>query len=249
MNKLGHVIGRVLCRIDLEQKNFVTFSNGQTIRLERDRENFDRTYTQQVLGTVIDAENIPSGALVLCNHNCCHDSYKVFNTGQLSGEEIAGKVFIFSIPETEVYLWKTDGEWMPTKGFAIGLRLFEPYKGIIQGIEPKKIKNTLYITSGELAGKVVRTLKACDYVIIFRNEQGRDESILRCRHFENEENEREEIVAIDHGATKKVLKGDYLIGLEPSDCKTLNSYINDNNRRTNGHADKSSAKHSTIVSD
>jgi hypothetical protein len=229
---LKAVNGRVVVRIELQQKNYHTFENGQTIRLERDRENFDRTYTQQVLGTVIDAENIPSGALVLCNHNCTHDSYKVFNTGQLSGEEIAAETFIFAIPETEVYLWKTNGEWMPTKGFAIGLRIFERYKGIIQGIEPKKIKNTLYITSGELAGKVVRTLKACDYIIIFRNEKGVEERILRCRHYEDEYNEREEIVAIDHGATKKVLKGDYLVGLEPSDCKPLNQYLNDRRRTT-----------------
>lgn len=227
---LKHVEGRVLCKIDLEQKNFHTFSDGTTIRLERDRENFDRTYTQQVLGAVIDAENIPAGSLVLCNHNCTHDSYRVFNTAQLSGDEIAKKTFVFSIPETEVYLWKTDGEWMPTKGFVIGLRIFEPYKGMLHGIEPKKMVNTLYIKTGELSGNVVRTLKACDYIIIFRNEEGVEERILRCRHFENEYHEREEIVAIDHAATKKLLNGELWVGLEPSDCKPLNSYLNDRRR-------------------
>ena len=221
MNELKHVDGRVLMRIDTDGKNFHTFSSGDTIRLERDRDNFDRKYTQQVLGTVIDAESIPEGALVLCNHNCCHDSYKVFNTGTISGEEIAAKVFIFSIPETEVYLWKRVGEWMPTKGFAIGERVYKPYTGIIQGIDPTVLKNTLYIKTGEFKGQVVRTLKAADYVITFRNEKGVEEEILRCRHYENEYNEREEIVAIDYALTEKVNKGDLVIGLYSSKAKSI----------------------------
>jgi len=99
--------------------------------------------------------------------------------------------------------------------------VFEPYKGPIVGIEPKQIKNVLYITSGELKGKVVHTLKACDYEVIFMGNNGYEERIIRCRHFENEINEREEIIAIDPILTKKTLKSELLVGISPKDAKYI----------------------------
>lgn len=220
--KIEAVNNRVIVRVDIEQKNYHTFANGTVIRHERNWDNFDKRHTDQVLGTVISADNIPEGALVLFHHNGTHPVNELFNHESLSGDDIASGIKVFSMPEAECFLWKADGEWMPTKGFVIGERVFEPYKGVIEGIPPKKLKDTLYIKTGEFKGKVVRTLKASDYEIIFRGESGREEKIIRCRHFEDEYNEREEIVAIDHWATEMVLKGELLIGKSESDAKPLN---------------------------
>lgn len=221
------VNNRVICLVDLEQKNYHSFSNGVIIRHERGWNNFDQKHTQQVLGIVISADNIPEGALVLFHHNGTHDVNRLFDHGKLSGTDIAKGEVIYSIPENECFLWKKDGDWMPTKGFVIAERVFEPYKGIIENIPPRKLKNVLYIRTGEFSGKVVHTLVACDYEIIFRSpEKGIEERIIRCRHFEDEENEREEIVAIDHRLTEMVLKGELLIGLSESTAKPLNELIN-----------------------
>jgi len=167
-----HVDGRIIAKVDLQQKNFYNFSNGLIIRLERDRENFDRKYTQQVLGVVVSAENIPTDALILFPHNSTHETYLIHNHSSLSGEEIASGVKLFSIMERDCFFWKMVGEqeWHSTKGFSTALRVFKSYTGILSNIEPTLLKNVLYVTSGEFAGKVVFTVKAADYEVIFRDE-------------------------------------------------------------------------------
>jgi len=96
---MKHVKGRVIVRVDPEQKNFWTFSNGTTIRLERDFDNLDRKYTAQTLGVVVDGENIPKDAFVLFHHNSLHDSYIVLNHSSLSGDDIATGIKIYSLME------------------------------------------------------------------------------------------------------------------------------------------------------
>lgn len=224
-DKLKHTYGRIIVRVDIEFKNNHTFADGKTIRIERDYNNFNSRETKPVQGIVIDSEYIPSGAILLFNHNSAHDVNEVLNHSELSGTDIASGIKVYSIPETECFLWKLKGEdiWNPTKGFAIAERVFKPYSGIIEGIPPTKLKNILYIKSGELCGNVVHTLKAADYEIVFRNESGVEERIIRCRHFEDEYNEREEITAIAHDLTEKLQDGELLIGLSESTAKPLNS--------------------------
>lgn len=224
MSELKHVKGRIIVKVDEEQKNHHTFSFGTTIRLERNFDNFDRKYTAQTFGIVVDAENIPKDALILFHHNSLHETYRIYNHSQLSGEDIASGIKLFSIMERDCFFWKLPNEdkWNPTKGFATALRVFQPYTGIMQGIEPTLIKDVLYVTSGELKNKVVKTVKASDYQITFRNELGVDENIIRFRPFGNEEEGREEeAIAIMEDMTKKVKKGDLLIGLTKNDCKPL----------------------------
>lgn len=108
-------------------------------------------------------------------------------------------------------------------GFATALRIFEPVETKFYGIAPTLIKNTLYITSGELRGNVVHTLKASDYEVIFRNEKGVEERVIRCRHFK-EPNEREEIISINNNLTNKVKNGEIYIGISVTDAKPLNQY-------------------------
>ena len=71
----------------------------------------------------------------------------VFDSDLLTKEEQLAGFKVISIKESECYLWKEKGAetWLPLKGFCTALRVFEPYKGVLVGIEPKLIKNVLYI--------------------------------------------------------------------------------------------------------
>jgi len=229
---MRHVEGRIIAKVDLEQKNHYTLSNGIVIRLERDRDNFDRKYTQQVLGVVVSAENIPTDALILFHHNSLHETYKIHNHSNLSGEEIASGIKLFSIMERDCFFWKMSGEesWNPVEGYATALRVFKSYTGILQGIEPTIIKNTLYVTSGELNGLVVCTVKAADYMMTFRDESGRDKNIIRFRPFGNKKDEREpEAICILHDLTDKVNSGELLVGLTISDAAVIEKKEDKNN--------------------
>lgn len=221
--ELKAVSGRVVCSINLEGKNQHTFSNGVTIRLERQYDNFNSRETQPVNGIVIDAEHIPQGAEVLIGHNSAHDVNRIFDYTNLSGEEVASDVKYYSIPESECFLWRMGtGEWQPTNSFATALRVFRPYEGSLEGIGHQQLKDILYCTSGELKGKVVSTLKACDYEIIFQNEKGQEERKIRFRPLGDDETKREpEAIAILLHETKQVEYGVLLVGISPSDAKPL----------------------------
>lgn len=227
--KLKHTECRVILKVWLQEKNHHTFSDGTTIRLERQFDNFDRRYTEPIQGTVISAENIPEGAIVLFHHNSVHAVNEIFNSGQLSGEEIASQMKLYSILETECFAWKVadGGEWQPTKGFDFALRVFKPYHGVIEGIEPTKFKNTLYMTTGDFKGLVVRTIIAADYEIIFREPStGQESRLIRCRPYGNEKEHREEeVVAIDHKMTEQVNNGELFVGLSKENCKSLKEII------------------------
>ena len=214
---LKHTKGRIIISIDLEAKNSHTFEDGSKIYIGRQFNNLNRRETEPVNAYVIDAENMPNGAEVLIHPNAIIDSNKIFGFN-----DSATDVRYYSIPETHCFLWKIEDEdWKPITGFATGLRVFEEYKGTMVGIEHTQIKNVLYITSGKLNKKVVHTLKACDYEVIFMGKNGTEERVIRCRHFDNEDNEREEIVAIDSILTDKVIKGNLLVGVSSSDAKSI----------------------------
>lgn len=222
---LKHTKGRVVIEIDLEFKNSHKFSDGTVIRLERDYENFNKRETQPVNAIVISAEHIPVGSEILISHNALHEVNLINDYKKLSGKQQASGIRYYSLPETDCFAWRnSQGELCPMKNFAFALRVFEPYKGVLQGIEPQLIKNVLYITTGEFSGNVCHVLKASDYEIVFQGQNGREERIVRCRHFEDDYNEREEIVAVDHELTDKLNNGGILIGLTPTDCKNIFEY-------------------------
>jgi hypothetical protein len=221
---LNHIEGRILLIVDPEQKEYHTFSNGITIAHKRNFNNLDQKHTQQVLGTIVSAENIPAGALALFHHNCLHEVNHVHDHGFLTQEELAAGIKIISIREEECYLWKMPGEteWQPAKNFCIAERVFKPYEGLIHGILPTKIENVLYVKTGEFAGNVLHTVKATDFPIIFVNESGQEETIIRCRHFEDGSNyDREELIAVSHTLTEKLYAGDLLVGINPEDAKQV----------------------------
>lgn len=228
---LTHVQDRVVVKVDMEKKNSHTFDDGTKIHLARKYDNFDRKYTQPVNAVVVSGENIPADAEVLIHHNSTDATNLITNHDQLSGDDIASDIKYFSIPVSECFAWYDGKEWQPFPGFDFALRVFTPYNGPLHGIEPTQIKDTLYITTGEFKGLVCLTLKACDYEIVYQDKDGRESRLIRFRSSEDEKTKREqEIVAIAHDLTAKVQKEQLYVGLNKSDCKPLNQYLDESKR-------------------
>ena len=214
---LKHTYGRVIVKADLEAKNYHTFSNGLTIRRERNFNEFNRRITQPVNAICISGEDIEPGSEILISHNALHDTNKIFSYKSKSPD-----IQYYSLPEYDCFAWRDkEGNMRPMKNFEFGLRVFKPYSGPLEGIAPTLIKDTLYITTGLLAGKVAHTLKASDYEIIFQGLDGKEDRLIRISHSEDENFDREEIIAIADDLTEQVACGTLLVGLEPSNCVKL----------------------------
>ncbi len=214
---LKYIDGRVIIMVDLEKKNQTTFSNGTVIRLERQFNNFNRRETQPVQGIVISAEYIPEGSEILISHNALHESNKIFSYKTSSPD-----IQYYSIPESDCFAWTDkDGTIKPMKNFEFALRVYEPYRGNIAGIKPTLMKEVLFITTGKLAGNVVHTLKAADYQVVYQGQNGKEANLIRIRHSEDENFDREEILAISNSLTERYNNGELKIGLSISDCETI----------------------------
>ena len=214
------VEGKVIISVDHESKNSYTFEGGLKIRLERNWNNLNKRETHPVNAIVIDGDGLKEGSEILIHPNMTHDSYKIHNYTNLSGEVEGSDIKYYSVPADQCYAW-FDEEWKPLKGFDFALRVFRPYDGVLEGIEPKLMPDILYATTGEFKGKIVHTLKSCDYEIIFQGRQGREERIIRFRHFPDEDHEREEVIAVREDLTELLNKGKLLVGLTPTSAKTI----------------------------
>lgn len=229
---LLHTYGRVIVKIDLEKKNWHTFSNGLVIRRERQWNELNRRISEPVNATVVSGENILADAEILIHPNCTHDVNRIFNYKKLSGSEEASDVKYYSVREQDCFLWlDANNIWQPIKPFETALRVFVPYEGILEGVEPRCLKDTLYVTSGELSGKVVKTIKASDYCVVFQDINGQEGQIIRFRPHgyedkSNSQNNREpEAIAILHHETKKVKSGKYLVGISVKDAKPIKELV------------------------
>lgn len=215
---------RVVIKIDLESKNQHKFADGTVIRIERQFDNFNRRYTEPVNCIVIDGGIVKADSEILIHPNAVNESNRIYNYKGLT-EELSSDIKYYSIPEDQCFAWLNGGEWLPLKGFTFALRVYKPYNGSLVGIEPTIIKDVLYITTGDLKGNVVHTLKSCDYEIIFMNTDGREGRLIRCRHFEDEEHEREEVVAISHYLTEQVNNGELIVGISTTTAKQLKELV------------------------
>ena len=219
--KLKAPSNRVIIKVDLESKNSHTFKDGTKIKLERVYDNFNMRYVKPVNAEVVDGKDIPTGAEILIHHNATHDTYKIFNY-QRPTTEASSDIQYFSIPIEECFMWR-EGKgsiWNALNNFVTALRIFKPYKGMLQGIEPEVMNNKLYITSGELKGRVVNTVISSDYEIIYQNDDGTEGRIIRLRYFPDG-NDRNEIIAINDNMTELVESGELLVGYNKSDAKQL----------------------------
>lgn len=219
--KLKAPSNRVIIKVDLESKNSHTFKDGTKIKLERVYDNFNMRYVKPVNAEVVDAKDIPTGAEILIHHNATHDTYKIFNY-QRPTTEASSDIQYFSIPIEECFMWR-EGKgsiWNALNNFVTALRIFKPYNGMLQGIEPEVMNNKLYITSGELKGRAVNTVISSDYEIIYQNDDGTEGRIIRLRYYPDG-NDRNEIIAINDNMTELIENGELLVGYNKSDAKQL----------------------------
>lgn len=215
---LKRVSGRVIVKINTQNKNYHTFEGGEKIRIERQFNNLNRRETEPVNAIVIDAENIEAGTEILVYYNSIHDSNKVFNYKNESSY-----IGYYSIKEEDCYMKRVGNEWVSIPPYETALRVFEPYLGTLENIDAKVLKDTLYVTSGHFKGKVVKTLRGCDFTIVFQNVDGREGNIIIFRPFGLPKNNlEEEAIAVLDELTKKVSRGTLMVGLTVKDCKQLN---------------------------
>ena len=219
--KLKAPSNRVIIKVDLESKNSHTFKDGTKIKLERVYDNFNMRYVKPVNAEVVDAKDIPSGSEILIHHNATHDTYKIFNY-QRPTTEASSDIQYFSIPIEECFMWRKEkgSLWNALNNFVTALRIFKPYKGMLEGIEPEVMNNKLFITSGELKGRAVNTVISSDYEIIYQNDDGTEGRIIRLRYYPDG-NDRNEIIAINDNMTELVENGDLWVGYSKSDAKQL----------------------------
>ncbi len=211
---------RVIVKIDMEGKNYHTFDGGMKIRRERQFNNLNFRETVPVNATVISSEKIPEGAEILVDYHAVHDSNRIFNYKSKSPQ-----IQYFSIKINDCYLWNDGKEWHPVPPYELALRVFKKYEGIISWMKPEKMDNILYVTTGELKGKIIMTLIACDYECVFQDRNGREGNRIRFLPFGDPSvNKEEEAIAIRHDLMKELKNGTLMIGYSLSDCKTLNEY-------------------------
>lgn len=216
-DNLRHVEGKVIVKIDMDSKDSWTFENGTKIEYKRRFNNFNTRETQPVNAIVISGENIPKDSEILIHPNAIHDSNRIFDY-----KDKSDNIRYYSIHNDMCFAWHDGEDWKPLEPFAFALNVFEPYKGLIQGLPPTQLKDTLYVLDGELKGKVVKTLVACSYTIVFQGRSGREENIIRFRPFgEPKAKREEEAIAILNYETKKVLSGELLIGITEKDAVTI----------------------------
>lgn len=222
-DSLIHPEGRVVIKVNVESKNYHRFEDGTTIRRERKFDNFNRRETEAANAICISGEGIKSRAEILIHHNATTEPYRITNYKHTYGTDIQ----YYSVPEEQCFLWLDVDVWKPIKPYETALRVFKPYNGILEGIEPTLLKDTLYVTSGELYGQVVKTVTAADYTVVFQDTNGKEGRIIRFRPFGDQKTKKEEeAIAILHQETELVNTGQLYVGLEVADAKPLNELTN-----------------------
>jgi len=223
---LIHAEGRVIVKLDIKNKDSHTFESGLTIRRERNFNNFNRRETQPVNCLVISGDSIPKGAELLVEHNAFHETNRINDYRNSFESEESDRVRYFSLATYECYAWRLGtGDWTPIYPHEFALRVIKPYKGVLQGIEPEVLKDTLYVTSGDLKGNVVKTLKGCDYELVYQEVTGREGHLICFRpNGDTKRKLEEEAIAILHEETEQVNKGELLVGYSTSDAKTLKEW-------------------------
>lgn len=224
---LIHAEGRVVVKLDIENKNYHTFEDGTKIRRERLFNQFNRRIAQPVNCIVISGEGIPKDAELLVDHNAFHETNRINDYKNLFESEDSDRVRYFSLERYECYAWRVGNEkWNPIYPYEFALRVFKPYTGVLENIEPELLKDTLFVTSGSLSGNVVKTLKGCDYEIIYQNTSGREGNLICFRPMGDDKRKlEEEAICILHELTDKINNGEYLIGYEIKDAKQLNKNV------------------------
>jgi hypothetical protein len=218
-DNLRHIEGRVVVKVDMDGKDSWTFEDGNKIEYKRRFNNLNRSQTEPINAIVISGEGLKKGAEILVHFNAIHDSNRIFDY-----KDHNESIQYYSIHNDMCFAWfdEDEKEWKAIEPYQLALRVFQPYDGIITGIEPKKIKDVLYVLHGKLKGKVCKTIVASDYEVVAQGRNGRELSLIRFRPFGDAKNKREEeTIAILEDLTDKVLSGGLLIGITTTNCKKI----------------------------
>ncbi len=216
-DNLIHVEGRVVVKIDIDSKDSWTFESGQKIEYKRRFNNFNQREASPVNCHVISGDGMNKGAEILVHPNSIHESNRIYDY-----KDSNDTIRYYSILNEMCFAWHDGKEWRPIEPFQFGLRVFKQYEGVISNIDPEVVKNVLFVTSGEFKNKVVKTIVACDYEIVFQGRNGREQSLIRFRPSGDPKTKREEeAIAIHEDLTDKVLSGEYLVGYTISNAKTI----------------------------
>jgi len=223
-DELKCVSGRVVVKSDLQSKNEHSFNDGNTIRLERQFNNFNRRHTEPVNCIVISSEKIPQGTEIIVDHNSIHEAYQINSYKNKNAD-----VKYYSVPEDQCYLYRDGETWKAIEPYETALQVFRPYGGHLIGTPPIPLENTLWVTSGEYKNQVVKTLIGCNYCVIFQDINGREKNIIRfLPNGYPKYNKECEAIAVMNTMTDMVNDGKLLIGITPKDAKKLNEYGKDN---------------------
>lgn len=209
--------GRVIIKINTESKNYHNIGNGVQLRRERRFNNLNRRETESCNAFVIDAENIPKGTEVLVYFNSVIDTNKIFDY-----KDKSPYISYYSIKEEDCYLEWDGATWKPLDTYETALRVFKPYEGVLENVAPTLVKDVLYVTSGDLKGNIVKTLKGCDLQVVFQEKDGREGNIIVFRPYGNPKlGLEEEAIAILDEYNKLLKKGKLIVGLTPNNAKKL----------------------------
>lgn len=211
-----HVEDRVIVMVDMKYKNSHSFESGEKINLERQYNNLNRRETEPVNAIVVSGENLKAGTEILIDHNATHDTYKIFIPN-----EDNSPIKYFSVPVDQCYLYKDENnEWKGIEPYHTALRVFKPYEGNVAGIKPTVLKDTLYVTSGEYKGQVIKTLIGCDYCVVFQDANGREGNVIRfLPNGQPNQHKEAEAIAILKDLTNQVNFGNLLVGINTEDAR------------------------------
>lgn len=226
-DNLKHVEGRIVVKVDMKAKNHHKFANGLVIKRERQFNEFNRRITEPTNCIVISAQNIEKNAEILVEHNALHETNRINSYKNKFENADSDRVRYYSISTFEALAWRIEGgKWNPVEGFEFGLRIFKPYEGLMSGIPPIQIKDTLWVTSGKYKDNAIRTLVGCDYELIFNESFGIEGSLIAFRpEGDTKRNLEAEAVAIMHEITDNIKSGKYLVGYTVIDAKPLKEIV------------------------
>ncbi len=218
---LIHTEGRVIVKINIQGKNYHRFDNGMQIRRERQFNNLNFRETSPVNCIVISGNGLPKDAEILVDYHSIHDSYRIFDYKNKSPY-----IRYYSIKQEDCYLWLDENKiWQPLNPYELALRVFKKYEGVISWMKPEVLDNILYVTTGDLKGKIIHTLLGCDYQCVFQDTNGKEGNRIRFLPFGNPKvNKEEEAILIRHDLMEELEKETLLLGYTLSDCKTLKEY-------------------------
>lgn len=215
---IKHTDGRVVVKINIQGKNYHRFESGMEIRRERQFNNLNFRETTPVNCIVISAEDIPTKVEILVDYHAIHDSNKIFDY-----KDKSPYIKYYSIKKDDCFLWLDENkQWQPLPPYQLALRVFKKYDGVISWMKPELLDKILYVTTGELKGKIVSTLLGCDYECVFQDINGREGNRIRFLPDGNPSvNKEPEAVAIRGDLMEELQKETLILGYNIKDAKTL----------------------------